>query len=117
MTKPLAKISDLPRLNYLLPEVAASLGVSLSTVKKAASHGLLAVVPMGNRKSVTAAELQRASAEGLGKLPPRYKATTDAPKRGGRKSNAQRAADAKAARARKGKAAKAAKAADREARP
>jgi hypothetical protein len=98
MTKPLAKISDLPRLNYSLAEVAASLGRSLSTVKKAVSHGRLAVVPMGNRNSVTAAELQRASAEGLGKLPPRYNATTDAPKRGGRKSNKQKADEAKAAR-------------------
>ena len=59
-------------------------GVSVHTIKRAISHGLIDVRYYGDRPIIPASEHERICREGLPKIPPGYQRMTKGPVRGGR---------------------------------
>lgn len=67
-----------------IQQTAKYQGVSLSTIKRAISHGLISVIYFGDRPIIPHAENERIAREGLPHIPPGYRRMTTGPVRGGR---------------------------------
>jgi hypothetical protein len=84
-----------------LQQVAGDFGVSLSTIKRGVSHGLIRTIYFGDRPLVTVDEQDRLQREGLPKIPPGYKRRTTGPTKQGRPRGSKSKKPAKPLRPRK----------------
>jgi hypothetical protein len=84
-----------------LQQVANDFGISLSTIKRGVSHGLIKTIYFGDRPLVTVEEQDRLQREGLPKIPPGYRRRTIELTKVGRKLGSTKAKLAKRLPARK----------------
>ena len=100
MTSP--KAAAVIRLAYSVSETAQALSISIPTLHRAISHGLIRCAKLGRVIRIPSAEVERLAVEGLPPIPRTYKRKTVGPTMKGRPRKVAKPVEPKPSRRQKG---------------